>query len=117
MQLRIEAHVPESELYDKPPSRLDNIRKSLQFGILPKKPFHLPLPPFLVKTLEDTETIVVSSVEAWEGEFPGKRVVMYSCDLSDDVRWLVGKSLEVRPLAEGQGEMRGEPSEISNEAG
>jgi hypothetical protein len=98
MQLRIEVHVTEDELYDKPPSTLDNIRKSLQSGVLPKKRFHLPPVPFLVKTLEDIRTIVVCAVEAWEGDFPGKRVDMYSRDFPDDLGWLVGKTLELIPL-------------------
>jgi hypothetical protein len=98
MQLRIEAHVPESELYGNAPSTLEDIRKLLLSGDLPKKRFHLPPAPFFVKTLEGTRTIVVSSVEAWEGEFPGKRLVMYSREFPDDFGWLVGKTLEVRPL-------------------
>lgn len=98
MQLRIEADVPERELYDTAPSTLEDIREILLSGDLPTKRFHLPPAPFLVKTLEGTRTIVVSSVEAWEGDLPGKRLVMYSRDFPDDFRWLVGKSLEVRSL-------------------
>lgn len=97
--LQIDAAVSETELYDEAPGTLEAIRKILQSGRLPRKRFQLPATPFLVTVPGELHEVVVESVEGWEWEFPGKRLVLISRDIVGDPEWLVGKSLVVHPMS------------------
>jgi hypothetical protein len=96
--LRIVAHVSEDELYDRAVSTLESVREVLQSGVLPKKRFRLPPTPFAVGVPGDTRAVVIESAEAWEGDFPGKRLTLISMNTLGDFGWLLGKDLEVRQL-------------------
>jgi hypothetical protein len=96
--LRIDAHVSEDELYDSSVSTLEGVREILRSAVLPRKRFRLPPTPFVVAVSGDTRAVVVESVEAWEGDFPGKRFTFISKDTLGDISCLTGKSLEIRQL-------------------
>lgn len=96
--LRIDALVQEEELYTETASSLEGVRSILRSGMLPTKRFHMPLEPFLVSVVGDPQVMVVESAEAWEGDFPGKRLTLFSRDIPDNPERLIGKSLDIRPV-------------------
>jgi hypothetical protein len=94
--LRIDVHVPEDELYDGAVATLEGVRDVFRSAVLPRKQFRLPPTPFVVAVPGDSRAVVIESVEAWEGDFPGKRLTLISRVATDDPSWFVGKYLEVR---------------------